>query len=90
MERYIDTRKGNSRDTALQGDIAALRDILLLGNLEGVVDDLQYLLDGESLQELVNTVRECHALSKSGRPSYLLKINVLLLEIIENIREGHL
>jgi hypothetical protein len=83
MEGDVDSRKGNSCDTTLQRDIAALHDLLLLGNLEAVVDNLlQHVLDfldGEGLQELVNTVRGCYALSKSWKPPYLLKIDALFL-----------
>jgi hypothetical protein len=64
VEGHIDARKGDSRDAALQGNIPALRVLLLLRNLEAVVDNvLQHtldLFDAERFKELISTVRECH------------------------------
>jgi hypothetical protein len=91
MERNVDARQGNSCDTTFQRNITTLGSLLLLCSLEAVVNDiLQHVLDllnTEGLQELMD-VWFISVVLRGETLSYLLKVNIFLLEIIKNVREG--
>ena len=93
MERHIDARERNSRDATLQSDIATLRSLLLLCSLEAVVDNvLQHtlnLLDAEGFQELLRAqLVSVVQYNIRKNLSYLLEVNVFLLQVIENIGDS--
>jgi hypothetical protein len=91
VERNVDARQGNSCNTTFQRNITTLRSLLLLCNLEAVVNDILRhaldLLNTGGLQELMD-VRFISVALHGGIPSYLLEVNIFLLEIIKNVREG--
>jgi hypothetical protein len=86
VERNVDARQGNSCDTTFQSNVTTLRSLLLLCDLKGVVDDI-FLLKTEGLQKLTD-VWFISVIPHGGTPSYLLGVNILLLEVIKNVCEG--
>jgi len=86
VERNIDARQGNSCDATFQSNVTTLCSLLLLCDLEGVVDNI-FLLKTEGLQKLTD-VWFISVILHGGTRSYLLEVNILLLEIIKNVREG--
>ena len=93
MERHIDARERNSHNTTLQSDIATLRSLLLLRSLKAVVDNiLQHtlnLLEAKGFQELLRTqLISITQYNIRGNLSYLLEVNVVLLQVIESNRDS--
>lgn len=89
MEWYVDTWERNGSEPSLELDVA-FRLLLLLRLVETTRDNIRQhlldLLDSELLGELHIALITAHRTSNSN--AYLLDINLLDLEVVQNVRQS--